>query len=152
MWLYKSYSSYIHSLHIHVHAYTTCIQHRSYLIALVTPSPVGSYPFQFRSLILCQAFACNPFVSSIRLQPSCAKHSLATLLYQAFTCNHFVPSVRLQPSCAKRQLATLLCQAFACNPFVPSIRLQPFCAKCSLATLLCQASACNPLVPSVRLQ
>ena len=45
MWSYKSYSSYthfIHSLHIHIHSYTTCIQHHPYIIALVVPSLVGS--------------------------------------------------------------------------------------------------------------
>src|SRR4030042_35642 len=72
------------------------------------------------------------FVPSIRLQPFCAKHSLATLLCQAFACHPFVPSVRLQPFCAKSP---------ACNPLVPSVRLQPFCAKRPLATLLCQAPA-----------
>ena len=37
--------TFIHSLHTSIHACTSCVQHYSYLIALVTPSPVGFRPF-----------------------------------------------------------------------------------------------------------
>ena len=61
--------SYIHSLHIHIHAYTTCTQYHLYIIALITQSLVSLYPF---SLVL--FFSCAKQTS---LQPPfntfCAK-------------------------------------------------------------------------------